>query len=61
MEPETVERVVVVGATGEHVRYDDWIAAHSTHDPAIGAGPGGHLLPAYTSGTTGLPKVGAGA
>ncbi|MEZ4353073.1 MAG: long-chain-fatty-acid--CoA ligase [Myxococcota bacterium] len=56
MELETVERVVVVGATGEHVRYDDWIAAHSTHDPAIGAGPEDTCFQLYTSGTTGLPK-----
>lgn len=56
MELETVKRVVVVGAGGEHVAYQDWIAGRESTDPEIGCDLDATCYQLYTSGTTGLPK-----
>ena len=56
MELETVKRVVVVGAGGEHAAYEDWIADREPTDPALGCEPDATCYQLYTSGTTGLPK-----
>lgn len=56
MKLETVRKVVVVGAGGEHTSYGDWIAEHEPVDPQVPASPGDTCYQLYTSGTTGLPK-----
>jgi long-chain acyl-CoA synthetase len=56
MNLETVKRVVVLGRSGEHVRYEDWIAGHEPTDPQVGCQVADVCYQLYTSGTTGLPK-----
>ena len=57
MKLETVEQVVVMtGDPGGYTAYEDWIAGHSTEDPAVGCDVEDVCYQLYTSGTTGLPK-----
>ena len=56
MELETVKRVVVIGRSGEHVSYEDWIAGREPVDPGLPRSADETCYQLYTSGTTGLPK-----
>jgi long-chain acyl-CoA synthetase len=57
MKLETVEQIVVMtGDPGGYTAYEDWIAGHSTEDPAVGCDVEDVCYQLYTSGTTGLPK-----
>jgi long-chain acyl-CoA synthetase len=56
MNLETVTRIVVVGSSGGHLCYEDWIAAQEPVDPHVPSAPEDTCYQLYTSGTTGLPK-----
>lgn len=53
---ETVQKVIVVGAGGEHQSYDQWLSSGADDDPQIEIGWTDTCYQLYTSGTTGLPK-----
>lgn len=52
----SVTTVVVVGDGGEHVSYNNWIAASDEADPAVHVGWTDTCYQLYTSGTTGRRK-----
>jgi long-chain acyl-CoA synthetase len=51
-----VRHVISLDDTGEHLRYDDWLAAQSPTDRPTTASGSDVALQVYTSGTTGRPK-----
>lgn len=56
MELDTEPTVVVLGASGRYVTYEDWIADRAATDPEVPSAPNDTCYQLYTSGTTGLPK-----
>jgi long-chain acyl-CoA synthetase len=55
----SLKLIVVVGEPGEgseHVRFDDWVAAHPADDTGFTPAEHDTCYQLYTSGTTGLPK-----
>ena len=61
---ETIERELstvtqIIALQGGHPRwpaFDDYVAPHSSNDPALAAVGGDDIMQLYTSGTTGHPK-----
>ncbi len=56
MDLPTVTTTIVVGAGGDFVSYQDWIAAQPADDPMVLSALTDTCYQLYTSGTTGLPK-----
>jgi long-chain acyl-CoA synthetase len=56
MKLETIKRVLVVGSSGDVMRYEDWYGAHEPIDPNLGCRDDETCYQLYTSGTTGQPK-----
>lgn len=48
--------IVIVGASGDHTTYANWIAEQTADDPGAPSVVDDTAIQLYTSGTTGLPK-----
>ncbi len=56
MNLDKVDTVVVIGSSGEHPSYEQWIADAADVAPTVTSNVEDTCYQLYTSGTTGLPK-----